>query len=209
MSGVLTAAQAGLAACPTCTLVSQPQTMNALSRCPRCHTHLHMRKPASIARTCLFLIAAYALYVPANVLPIMTREQFFERQAETIMSGVVYLWLTGSWPLALIVFLASIVIPLGKLLALSFLALSVQLRMRLRPDRRVQMYRLVRAIGRWSMLDIFVAAMLTAAIQLRAIAAVQPAPGAIAFAGVVLMTIFAAQAFDPRLIWDRSTPTNG
>ena len=161
-----------------------------------------MRKPASIARTCAFLIAAYALYVPANMLPIATTEQFFHRQTDTILSGVSYLWFTGSWPLAVIVFLASIVLPLGKLLVLTFLALSVRLGMRMHAPRRVRIYRWVRAIGRWSMLDIFVAAMLTAAIQIKGIAAVQPEPGAIAFAAVVLLTIFAAQAFDPRLIWD-------
>ena len=209
MSASPTAAQAGLASCPVCALVSQPAPAHLLSRCPRCHAHLHVRKPASIVRTCLFLIAAYALYVPANLLPIVTTEQFFQRQTDTIMSGVIYLWLTGSWPLALIVFVASIVIPLAKLLVLTFLALSVQLRVKLAPTRRVQMYRLVRAIGRWSMLDIFVAAMLTAAVQLRAIATVRPGPGAIAFAAVVLLTIFAAHAFDPRLIWDRSTGADG
>jgi paraquat-inducible protein A len=188
--------------------VSRP-VRRVLSRCPRCHAHLYARKPASIARTCAFLVAAYALYVPANVLPIIVTEQFFDRQADTILSGVAYLWATGSWPLALIVFLASIVLPLAKLVALTFLALSVELGLRWRPERRVQLYRLVRSIGRWSMLDIFVAAMLTAAVDLQAIAAVRPGPGAVAFAAVVLLTIFAAQAFDPRLIWDARKDDDG
>ena len=163
---------------------------------------MHVRKPASIARTCAFLVAAYALYVPANALPIMLTERFFDRQSDTILSGVAYLWFTGSWPLALIVFLASIVLPLLKLLALTFLALSVALGLRWRPELRVRLYRLVRAIGRWSMLDIFVAAMLTAAVNIKAIAAVHPGPGAVAFAAVVVLTMLAAQAFDPRLVWD-------
>ena len=103
MSVWLSAADAGLAACPVCRLVARP-VEHVLSRCPRCRTHLYLRKPASIVRTCAYLIAAYALYVPANVLPIALTEQFFARQADTILSGVAYLWFTGSWPLAVIVF---------------------------------------------------------------------------------------------------------
>lgn len=203
MDSALTAARAGLATCHTCGLLSRPAFAPALSLCPRCSAHIHVRKPASIGRTCAFLVAAYALYLPANMLPIVLTEQFFAFQSDTILSGVTYLWLTGSWPLALIVFVASVILPLAKLMVLTYLVLSVELGWHIQPVLRVRLYRVIRSIGRWSMLDIFVAAMLTAAVQVKSLAAVHPGPGAIAFAAVVVLTMLAAQAFDPRLIWDR------
>jgi paraquat-inducible protein A len=161
-----------------------------------------MRRPASLVRCGSFLVVAYALYVPANLLPVMYTEQFFRAQADTILSGTFLLWATGAWPLAIIVFAASIVVPLAKLLALTLLMLSVQMRARFSPVGRVRAYRAVRFVGRWSMLDIFVATVLAAAVQLQSIASIRPGPGALAFAAVVVFTMFAAQAFDPRLIWD-------
>jgi paraquat-inducible protein A len=202
VTAAMSAARAGIATCPVCHLLCRPRRGGSVSICPRCDAHVHLRKPGSIALTCLFLIAAYALYVPANALPIMYSEQLFNVQADTILSGTVFLWVTGAWPLAVIVFVASIVLPLTKMLILTFIVLSVQLGMRAATVRRVRMYRVIRTIGRWSMLDIFIAAMLTGAVQLQSLANVRPGPGAIAFAAVVLLTMFAVQAFDPRLIWD-------
>lgn len=198
----ISAAIAGIATCPVCHLLSRPAGGGTLSICPRCGGHVHARKPESIVLTCVFLIAAYALYVPANVLPIMYSEQLFNVRADTILSGTVFLWLTGAWPLAVIVFVASIVLPLAKMLILTFIVLSVQLGMRAAPVRRVRWYRTIRTIGRWSMLDIYIAAVLTGAVQVQSLANVRPGPGAIAFAAVVLFTMFAVQTFDPRLIWD-------
>jgi paraquat-inducible protein A len=172
------------------------------SLCPRCRTPLSLRKPASLIWTSVLLIAAYALYVPANMLPILVTERLLDTQTDTILTGTVYLWFSGAWPLAVIVFLASIVLPLAKLLVLTFLVLSVDLRLRISPLRRVQSYRLLHAIGRWSMLDIFVAAMLAGAVQFQTLASIRPGSGAIAFAGVVILTMLAANTFDPRLIWD-------
>jgi paraquat-inducible protein A len=203
------AARAGVLTCPVCHLLSRPKAAGKLSICPRCETHVYARKPASIALTCIFLIAAYALYVPANVLPIMYSEQLFNVQADTILSGTVFLWLTGAWPLAIVVFVASIVLPLAKMLVLTFIVLSVQLGVSAAPVRRVRMYRTIRAIGRWSMLDIYVAAVRTGAVQVQSLANVRPGPGAIAFAAVVLFTMFAVQTFDPRLIWDSRSDTDG
>jgi len=200
MNRLATAKAAGIACCEVCGLLSRP--IEEPAACPRCLAHVALRKPASLARCGVLLLAAYALYVPANFLPVMYSEQFFRFQADTILSGVVLLWVTGAWPLAVIVFVASIVVPLAKMLALTGLVLSVRAGSRFAPAVRVRIYRAVRFVGRWSMLDIFVATMLTAAVQVKSIASVRPGAGALAFAGVVVLTMFAAQAFDPRLIWD-------
>lgn len=195
-----TAKSVGIACCEVCGLLSRP--LHEPAACPRCRAHVALRKPASIVRCGILLVTAYALYVPANVLPVMYSEQFFRFQADTILSGVVRLWIADAWPLAIIVFVASIVVPLAKMLALTLLILSVRVGSRVAPAARVRLYRVVRFIGRWSMLDIFVATVLTATVQVKSIAAVRPGAGAIAFAGVVVLTMFAAQAFDPRLVWD-------
>ncbi len=204
----MSARHAGLLNCETCRLLSRPATAWG-SRCPRCHARIATRRPASLARCGIFLLLAYALYVPANLLPVMYTELFFRAQADTILSGTMLLWATGAWPLAIIVFAASIVVPLAKLLVLTFLMLSVQLRSRFAPVARVRMYRSVRFVGRWSMLDIFVATVLAAAVQVQSIASIRPGPGALAFAAVVIFTMFAAQAFDPRLIWDAMEERHG
>lgn len=207
VSATPTAAAAGLAACEACGLVSRPAPPPAHSRCPRCRAHLWGRRPASQWRCGLYLVAAYALYVPANALPVMYTEQFFNQRADTILSGVLLLWATGAWPLAAIVFVASILVPLAKLLALTHLLLGVELGSRWSRRRRTRLYRVVRTVGRWSMLDIFVAAVLAAAVRIESIASVRPGPGALAFAAVVVLTMLASQAFDPRRIWD--TPETG
>jgi paraquat-inducible protein A len=161
-----------------------------------------LRKPNSIARTWAFLIAAYILYIPANLMPIMETRSLFGDQGDTIMSGVVYLWLSGSWPLALLVFCASIVVPMLKLLSLTMLAISVQRRSAWQPHQRASLYRFVDLVGRWSMLDIYVVTLLVALVQLKSFAAIQAGPGAIAFGAVVVLTLLSANSFDPRFIWD-------
>ena len=195
------AAELGLLACGTCGLLSRAPAAPAAA-CPRCHTRLAFRRPRSLAHCWAYLIAAMALYVPANTLPIMYTSSLFGSSQDTIMSGVLFLWESGSWYLALVVFLASIVIPLVKIIALAALAASVQLGWRARRAERARLYRLIETIGRWSMLDIFVVALLVALVQLTALAAVRAGPAAPAFGAVVVLTMAAAQSFDPRLIWD-------
>ena len=171
-------------------------------RCPRCGAALHFRKPHSLSRTWAFLVAAVILYIPANVLPVMHTEWLTGSQDDTILSGVVYLWTSGSWPLALVVFIASISVPLLKIAALAYLAASVQTRSAWLPRQRARLYRIVELIGRWSMLDIFVTAILVALVHAKALAKIDAGPGALAFGAVVVLTMLAAMSFDPRLIWD-------
>jgi paraquat-inducible protein A len=202
-----TAEEAGLLACLSCTLVSRPpagyaDTFRAGARCPRCGARLHWRKPDSIQRVWAFLLAAYVLYFPANLLPIMNTSSLFGAQTDTIMSGVIYLWKTGSWATASVVFIASVAVPILKLVVLTFLVISVQRQSVWRPKLRAKMYAIVSFIGRWSMLDIFVVTVLVALVQIKSIAVIEAGPGALAFGAVVVLTIFAATSFDPRLIWD-------
>ena len=172
------------------------------ARCPRCGAALHHRKPHSLARTWALLIAAVILYIPANVLPVMTVTSFGKGEPDTILSGVKLLIQAGMWPVALLVFFASITVPVLKILAMLYLLLSVQLRSRWRPRDRTVLYRVVEAVGRWSMVDVFMISILVALVNLGAIAQILPGAGAIAFASVVILTMIAAMSFDPRLIWD-------
>jgi len=197
-----TATDAGLLVCHACHLLNRPCGAAHDLACARCGAILHVRKPESIERTWVYLIAAGLLYIPANVLPVMETGSLFGSQTDTIMSGVVYLWTSGSWPLAAIVFIASIMVPGSKLIALTFLLVSVQRRSTWRPLERTRLYRVVKLVGRWSMVDIYVAAILTAIVQFKSLAMIKAGPGAIAFGAVVVLTMFAAKCFDPRLIWD-------
>lgn len=199
---VATASAAGLLVCHACGQISRPAPAPMQSMCPRCGSELHRRKPASLARTWAFLIAALILYVPANTLPVMRSSSLFGAQQDTIWSGIVFLWLDGSWHLAVLVFVASIVVPLAKLLVLGTLALSVQLRSTARPLLRTRLYRGLEFIGRWSMLDIYVVTLLVGLVQLQSVASVRAGPGAVAFGAVVVLTMLASLSFDPRLIWD-------
>lgn len=198
----LTAAQAGLLPCHACGLLLRPAGPAHGLFCTRCGAALHARKPDSVARTWALLIAAYILIVPANVLPVMISGSLFGSGSDTIMSGVAFLWHDGSWPLAAILFIASIAVPFSKLLALTYLLLSVQRRSTLAPRQRTRLYRMLELIGRWSMIDIYVAALLTALVQFGGLMTIRAGPGAVAFGAVVVLTMFAAESFDPRLIWD-------
>jgi paraquat-inducible protein A len=171
-------------------------------RCRRCGSALHLRKPDSIARTWALLIAAYILYVPANVLPMMRTGSMFGAQSDTIMSGVVYLWHSGSWHIALVVFIASIVVPLAKMLSLTYLLISVQLGWTTRSLERTKLYRILEFVGPWSMLDVYVVLILVALVQLKSLASIQPGLAVAAFGAVVVLTMFAAMTFDPRLLWN-------
>src|SRR5262249_20768536 len=155
-----------------------------------------------ISRTWAWLLAATALYLPANLLPVTSTASIAGPQTDTIFSGIVYLWQDGSWPLAAIVFIASIVLPMSQLLPLSMLLISVQRGETKRTRLRSQVFRGLELIGRWSMLDIFVVAMLAALVRVESLAELRPGPGALAFGAVVVLTILATRSFDPRLIWD-------
>ncbi|SAK52792.1 PqiA family integral membrane protein [Caballeronia hypogeia] len=201
-----TAAQSGICVCHDCGLSTRGARPDGLHeahlRCPRCGARLHLRKPASLSRTWAYLISAAILYIPANLLPVMNTSSLFGAQKDTIMSGVAYLWHSGSWPLAIIVFIASIAVPMLKILAIGYLATTANLRMSKRNVQRARIYRIVEFVGRWSMLDIYVIAVLVALVQFSAMATIEAGPAAIAFGAVVVLTMFAAMSFDPRLIWD-------
>ena len=197
-----TGARFGYMTCHACGKLSRATPGLHHACCPRCDAPLHLRKPDSVSRTWAFLIAAMVLYIPANLLPMMKTSSLFGSQSDTIMSGVVYFWTSGSWYLALIIFFASIMVPLLKMLALVVLLVSVQMRSRWQVEQRTKLYRVVEFVGRWSMLDVYVVAVIVALVQLNALATIQPGPGAIAFGAVVVLTMFSAMAFDPRLIWD-------
>ena len=196
------AAARGLLSCHVCGLLSRGGHSGGTLHCPRCSAALHFRKPKSVARSWAFLIAAYLLYIPANVLPIMQTSSLFGAQDDTIMSGIIYLWHSGSWDLALVVFIASIMVPLLKLIAMTLLLMTVQRRSTWQPVQRTRLYRVVELVGRWSMLDIYVVSILAALVQIGSLATVNAGPGALAFGAVVVLTMFAAMEFDPRLIWD-------
>jgi len=197
-----TAVGLGLLACEVCRLVSRAPPPGNDAHCPRCGVTLHARKPASLARTWAFLIASMILYAPANFLPIMDTSSLFGTQSDTILSGVAFLWTSGSWVLAALVFFASIMVPLTKVIALAVLAASVQMRATWHPRTRTRLYRLIASAGRWSMLDIYVVTILVALVQISTLASIHVGPGAAAFGAVVVLTMFAAESFDPRLIWD-------
>jgi paraquat-inducible protein A len=204
-----TASQLGLCLCYSCGGLSRLAGDGHDMCCQRCGAVLHLRKPNSIARTWAFLIAAYVLYVPANVLPMMQTGSLFGAQVDTIMSGVVYLWHSGSWHIALVVFIASIVVPLAKMFSLTYLLISVQRGWTHRPMERTRLYRVLEFVGPWSMLDVYVVMILVALVQLKALATIQPGPAAAAFGAVVVLTMFAAMAFDPRLLWESQKEHHG
>jgi paraquat-inducible protein A len=188
-----------LALCETCGQIGSPASD---PRCRRCGAQLRLRKPASLQRTAALLVAGYALYLPANLLPIMETRSLFGIQQDTIMSGIVYLWLSGSWVLAIVVFVASLAVPLLKLLSLTFLVISVQRRWRAHALPRARLYRFLELIGRWSMLDVYVVTILVALVQVQSLASITPGSGVLAFAAVVVLSMLATMSFDPRLIWD-------
>jgi paraquat-inducible protein A len=198
----LTATRAGLVSCEACHLLSRPADAAAPGYCPRCGTELAWRRHHSIQYTWALVIAAAICYIPANVLPVLSTTALGSTDSDTIMGGVVLLYTTGSWPLALIVLVASVMVPMGKLGALSYLLIAVQRGSIGSHRERARLFRMVRFIGRWSMLDVFVDTFTVALVQLQPLMSVEPGPGVLFFAAVVVLTMIAAESFDPRLIWD-------
>lgn len=198
----LTAARAGLVSCETCALLSRPADAAEPGYCPRCGGELVWRRHNSIQYTWALVIAAAICYIPANVLPVLSTTTLGSTDSDTIMGGVVFLYTSGSWPLALIVLIASVMVPLGKLVALIYLLLTVQRGSVGNNRQRTRLYHMVAFIGRWSMLDVFVDTFTVALVQLSPLMSVEPGPGVLFFAAVVVLTMIAAESFDPRLIWD-------
>ena len=188
--------------CDTCGLVTRGRD-GAL--CPRCGFALHHRKPNSLAQTWALVLAALILYVPANTYPFLTIIRFGAGQPSTILQGVRELMDIGEWPLALLVFFASVSVPVLKLVGLILLLITTMAGVSTRQRDRTVLYRVLDAVGRWSMIDVFMESILVALVQFGAVVTVIPGPGAIAFAAVVILTMFAARTFDPRLIWDRAS----
>jgi len=199
-----TAAAEGLACCHVCFKVAP----EALHECPRCGARLHLRKPDSLQRTIALVATACLLYIPANVLPIMTTEQLGQTIDSTILGGVVVLMHHGDYPIAAVIFIASVMVPISKLLALSWLCWSVARGKPRSHHERARLYRATELVGKWSMTDVFVVAILVALIHLVGLLVITPGSAAIAFGGVVVVTMIAAHSFDPRLIWDELGETD-
>jgi paraquat-inducible protein A len=199
------AAALGLRGCRHCGLVSRTPpgapTEAGAPPCPRCGHALRARKPRSLQRTSAWLLAAAVLYVPANVLPVMSTSSVLGRYPHTLLGGIGELWQAGSPALAAIVFVASILVPVGKIAALSLLVLTARRRSRWRQRERARLYRMVEAVGHWSMLDVFVVVVLVGMLRFGPLGSVEPQPGLLAFGAVVVLTVLAASSFDPRLIW--------
>ena len=196
-----TAAALGLVSCTGCGLVA-PAPMSRPARCVRCDSTLRTRRENSIGRTLAFLAAAVACYVPANVLPVLIYSTPGSVEADTILDGIVSLYRSGSWVLALIVLAASVTIPIGKIGLLAWMCAVVMRQMRVDLRQATRLFHAVEFIGRWSMLDVFVDAFVVSLIQLGPLMSVRPGPGVPYFAATAIFTMLAARTFDPRLLWD-------
>jgi paraquat-inducible protein A len=194
------AADVGLSGCRYCGTVWEGSAEG--EPCARCGTRLRARKPDSLNRTWAFLIAACAMYLPANLLPVMITRTLFGSQNDTILSGVIYFWITGAYGLAAIVFIASFLVPLFKLATLFVLVLTAQRRSSWRRGERARLYHLIELIGRWSMLDVFVVALLAGLVRIQGFAEITAGVGIAAFGMVVVLTMLASLSFDPKLSWD-------
>lgn len=198
------AAHQGLVSCTTCGLLCRAASPQEPGFCPRCGAGLHLRHPDAVQRSWALVIAAAICFVPANTLPVMVSNALGSATPDTILGGVAFLYESGSWPLALIVLIASFMIPLGKLMALVWLLIAVQRGVRGGESQRMRLHRLVHLVGPWSMLDVFVATFTVALVQLSPLMSVEPGLGVLFFAAVVVLTLFAAESLDPRLLWDET-----
>lgn len=225
----MTARRAGLSNCHICHFICRPSELANINRfggelwplilplssrsdrqrCPRCGTRIRVRKPNSLHRCWALVLASFILYLPANLLPItVTSSLGRPPHSDTIMSGVIYFMQTGSWLIAMVIFVASVFVPLMKLFILTFLLASLRFQWNWRPLERTRLYRLTELVGRWSMVDVYVVTILVALVRFGAFANIEAGPGAIYFAVLVILTMFAAESFDPRLIWDRMEDDN-
>ena len=203
MSDFQSAAAAGLVLCHSCGRVDPIN----IAHCPRCRARLHPRTPHSLQRTLALTFAALILYFPANLLPILRIESYKGTQENTIIGGVIQFWQDQDYPVALIIFIASVLIPIVKIISIIVLCLAA--RSGWRPRGMTRLYRVTEFVGRWSMVDVFVVAILVAVVQLGSTMSIHAGPAAISFAAVVILTMLAAMSFDPRLIWDAAARGRG
>ncbi|VAW68952.1 Paraquat-inducible protein A [hydrothermal vent metagenome] len=214
MAKFIRAKDRGLAACHTCGKVVKLANTHKLhvhklhahkqQVCPRCRCDIHYRKNDSVNRAWAFLISAFIMYIPANTEPIMHTQAFGQESSDTIISGVLYFLAHGDWPLALVIFSASVLLPLIKMISIAYILIMVQRGANVKKKENTKLYFLAEVMGRWSMVDVFVVALLVALVQMGALTSIQPGPAGIAFASMVILTMFSAMAFDPKLIWDQS-----
>lgn len=190
-----------LALCHTCGKLSRVSNSHALL-CPRCHSQVHLRDPYALSRAWAFTISALVAFVPANFFPIMTVIQIDKTIPSTIMAGVIDLAKNDMLPIAVVVFIASIAVPVFKLVGIIYLLLTVKRGKPVNSTQATRMYRFIDLIGRWSMLDLFVIAILVTLVSFGKLANIEANIGATAFGAVVVLTLLAAESFDPRLIWD-------
>lgn len=201
----ITATSMGLLSCHQCGKLWQGAVPG--ERCAHCNATLHRRKPDSINRTWALLITAAIMYIPANMMPVMVTSTFFESHQDTILSGILFFWVSGEWGLAAIVFIASFLVPLFKIASLLILVMSAQQKSTWRQLERAKLYRMIELIGRWSMLDVFVVSLLVGLVQMQGFAQITAGIGIVAFGAVVVFTMLASISFDPRLIWDTEQVT--
>ena len=194
--------QIGVVACHHCTLVCQDDSATLAAGCPRCGGALHRRRRDSIARTWALLLAGLFCYVPANLLPVIRTGLMGTVTDSTIMSGVIQFWHHRSYGIAAVIFIASVLVPCAKFIVLALLLVSVRRTNGRGRRQRARLYRLVEQIGYWSMLDVLVVAMVAALVKFGALSDVEPRVGIFFFGMAVILTMLAAQNFDPRLIWD-------
>jgi paraquat-inducible protein A len=204
MTARKTAASSGLASCHVCFKLAPV----SVHRCPRCGATMHLRKHDSIQRTLALLVTACMLYIPANLYPIMYTDQLGSTEASTIMGGVILLIELGSVPVAVVIFIFSVMVPSGKLMAMFYLVWTVERHSALDARQRSTMYRITEFIGKWSMVDVFVVSILVALVHLGGLLVIRPGVAALSFAGVVIVTMIAAESFDSRLIWDNLEENN-
>jgi len=202
-SQVINAKDQGIAGCHTCGLAVNMNNQSHVE-CPRCGSEVHYRKPNSVSRAWAFLIAAFIMYIPANTEPMMRTTALGNEEADTIMSGVLYFLSAGEWYLALVIFAASVMLPLLKIIAIGYILISIQRGASSRLEEKSNLYKLAEILGKWSMLDIFVVGLMVMLVQLGNLTSIDPGPAVIAFALVVILTMFAEEALDPKLIWDQT-----
>ena len=188
--------------CKGCDALIGESVLLVDNECPRCSNEVHPRWPKSIQKTVALLFAATVLYVPSNILPIMKTTNLGQTTSDTIFSGVVHLAESGDLPIALLVFVASIIIPIAKLLVMAYLIWNVSIRFNGKPGQMSKLFRLTELVGRWSMIDVFVVTILVAMVQFGLLANVEPGAALLSFAGVVVLTMMATESFDQKLIWD-------
>ncbi|MFP8965356.1 paraquat-inducible protein A [Pokkaliibacter sp. CJK22405] len=203
-----TAKSMGLISCHLCHQLCQPGEGSEHYHCPRCGSTLHSRQPGSLSASWALLLTAMLCLIPANIYPIMRVSQLGVDTPSTIMGGVLTLAHHGALGIAVVVFVASVVVPLLKVAGLAILLIRAQFGGELSPKRCTQMYRLIEFIGKWSMLDIFVIALLAALVNLGAVARIEAGPAATAFGAAVVLTMLSAMVYDPRLIWDQEESLN-